>query len=450
MDIVDTTVSTHGRHFKMRKKIISILAIVSMFNLSMVGCSNKSSAVEQEMDMIKDTIEEQTTVETTNGTSDSNSKLDMDVSELMNTLTSTCWVGCDSNRNLFAIYYNGNSVSINCSYATGDAVILQGYWNINNDILYIYSDREMTNELTNFDFEYINVSEDTSIIKLNDACLSQTSKNDGTDLHEPISNMKSIVDNITYLCNGTYWVGLNDDQTLASLLYIDGSVIDFYEFDIENDDETTMECSWGLDYNKFYVVDSKSKNYMQFDWSMTDDGSSLCLTNEDGETINFEQSDAYTFNDAFDLISEYVIEETTTEETTTTEPVTETEVTWEFTTAPNNYFDTPDGTTDNYFAEVIPSGGINSEKPFEDGTDYYNPDDYQVDYGYNHSNSYNSYGYYGTQTTTTDSYSYNNYGYGYDSNSSYGDNSYNSYGYDSNSSYGDNSYNSYNNYGYGY
>ena len=304
----------------MKKKLISIFALLTISTMMLVGCggTDDNSNTTQDTSVAEDTSAEDTQEESqdteqseevqnvnnnTDDTDTSDDELGDALQELANTLDGTIWVGTDADSNIYALGFNGTSISISMVESDSTQTDLDGFWNIDGDNIYIYSDEAMTDEVTSFAWDFEDY-DGTNLIYLDDACLAQTSPDEASDLATAVSQMNVVNDVISYIADGTYWVG--SDETTVAFFSFDGANCYMYMVDMTTSEEMTFQGAWGLDYDNFYMVDSETGNYIQFGWDIASDGSEFDLIDDNGETLAFSQTDATDVDSALALVDEYL------------------------------------------------------------------------------------------------------------------------------------------------
>ena len=292
------------RKFIMKKKIIAIMLVAAMA-VSVTACGNSA-------DSTADTSAETTAAETTaaeteaaaeeteaaaddaaeedTASEEGSDELGDAVQEFANALDGTVWVGMDAEDfSCYALAFSGTEIV----FAADDGSSIEGYWAVNPENIYIYTDEEMSSEP--YDIAWTVDTENDTFVLNGTAVMAQTDAYSFDAAVEAVSQL-ALASQVAQYLNGTYWVTINDTE--AEAVEISGEQFDVVTVDADGT-ANNITFKWGMDYNYLYCYDDDYNVMASLEWNMSDDGTELYLTS-DGETNTYTQ---VSEEDAVDIMT---------------------------------------------------------------------------------------------------------------------------------------------------
>lgn len=286
----------------MNYKAISLALILAVASISLVGCGSSDSQDTTTADQVVEdttTAEDTQQEETTTVTEESDSVFN----NLQGYLNNTCWVGVDVNKNIYTVSFSGDAIQLYNVYTTGDMPHIYGYWEVDSNKLYVYSDDELTDITAQYYFDILE-TDTNNVMYIDNACLTQIDYSKAEDLGNEVYKLYDVQDVISILNSKTYWIAKND--TSVAFLYIDGNNIHYYKMDKSSHEDLAYACRWGIDCDKLYFADASTNSYIGFTWSINEDGDTLKLTDKDGETLSFKKSDFGDITSTMEVFNKYL------------------------------------------------------------------------------------------------------------------------------------------------
>ncbi len=444
------------------KKMVTY-GVISLALVSFGGC-NGEDFQETQLGLSKQIQESGTTTATTISTTMATTTTEKKIT-MKERFENSKWGGCDGSGASFSMQLDGDEIYTHTIDSSGIEKDVEGYWELyeNEDKIVVYSDEDCTERLTYYDYTPIELSNGDMILAMEGMYVSSIHNDDElSDVDETIANNFDTLTNT--LETGAYWVG--DGNTCADFLVRNYDDIylyvalknpsesvtttttttkysydedeeeesedgEYYEDEEEDDDDysqsddgvITYDGTWWLTYEYICIDDDNSGQLVAFNWDYDDDSETLRLTPIDDAFVEFTLSDAYTYDDAVDLVSAY-LEDEEEEYTTTSEDEEESEESEETTTEDDE--ENPEQTTlawvtfettsaeDYTYYYVQTTLDANVDNPnYDDSTEYY--DDYVPAITNSYALPITTTAYYNYSTD----YNYNNYNnnnYGYDDN----------------------------------
>ncbi len=287
------------------KKMMAMLAILSVMSVTLAGCgdsvaeSNVASAdvseseievEEEEEDTEEEEIEEDSEEEeeieedSEEEEEDTDAEEDDALSAYVDALANTVWCGMDIEYHCFVMAFGDEKISI----AADDDSSIDGYWGVQADdpTIYIYSDAELTDEIGKMPWTY---DFENEVMILNDTVIMAES--DATSLEASVTELEkmSTAAKTVSALNGTVWAGalVNEaNNTLVSTLAVafaandDAAAMALYEC---ADGETIGQgvYMWSMNYDTLSLYDTNYNLVRSFEWGFDADNS-LILTDING------------------------------------------------------------------------------------------------------------------------------------------------------------------------
>ena len=292
------------KYMKM-KKIITWLTVMAMFaTVAMTtGCgsdSGSSSSVadttkaEETTQAVTEAVTEAEDIDDADDDADAadDETADDETAAYADALAGTLWVGMDTEYSCYALGFSDEEIV----FAADDGSSITGYWGVTagDPTIYIFDDAELTNEIASIPWTY-DLENDVMIIN-DTVIMAQTDDYSFDEATEAIQQMAAAAQVEEYL-QGTYWVGADD--TTVSAISMDADNLEVIELD-DSGALTENSFLWSMDYDSIIAYDDSYTALASFDWGITEDGSELTLTNEDGESMTYTQ---VSEDDAVDIVA---------------------------------------------------------------------------------------------------------------------------------------------------
>lgn len=412
----------------MKFKKMIIYSILSCLVVSCVGC-NKNNSQQTQVGLSELVTEETTIATTTTKLTTITTKKEITMQERLENST---WVGCDGTGAIFSMQLTDDEIVTHTITNMGYQVDVEGYWELDedNEKIIVYSDEELTDRVTYYDYIPINLQNDDVLLAMEGMYVSVV--NDNPELSEADDEIATNYNVLTSsIENSSYWVALddinadfltrnysdmylymtnqsnNDNQDTTSITtttayhynnnYSDDDVTDITtddeysnntdtseysnEDNSTDDNSTSFDGSWGLTYDYIYIKDNSTDDLVAFKWNFDAYTSVLSFTTTDDITIKFTLSDATSFDDALDIVQSHLngdtLEVTTTnQEDITTEDTTTTtywgQTSSETDTSYTYWEQTSTNTTFDYYNYIQTTIDPNVDNPnYDDSADFY-------------------------------------------------------------------------------
>ena len=252
------------------KKMLACLAAISMLGTvaMMTGCGSKddssssSSSSESSKEASSDAVDE-------------------DTAAYADALAGTLWLGMDADYSCYALGFNDEEVVLEAD----DGSSISGYWGVTagDPTIYIFEDAELTNQIASMPWSY---DLENDLMILNDTVIMTQADSYGfEDAAAAMQQMAEAAQVQEYL-QGTYWVGSDDES--ASAISMDSDMFEMIE--LSTDGELTQgSFFWSMDYDALTLYDDSYNAVLSLNWDISEDGSQLELTADDGSSVVYEQ-----------------------------------------------------------------------------------------------------------------------------------------------------------------
>lgn len=398
----------------MKNSSILIYTAIITLALSLGGCNSSRTA---DINLGDSFTEETTTTEvTTTTTQEITTTRELTLQEK---LQNTCWVGANGTRNIMSFTFEDNTITICNMLSSGwQEPDITGYWGIDNQKITIYSDINLTEMVTYYDYTLHEFENGDKFLYMEGMYLSLIDSST-MDFETICQSFNQYFDNISFVTDGGFWVGTNDND--VDFLVCNYGDIYLYLASKDTSETSYYDGKWGLTQDTFYVIDNETSEFIYFNWNFNTDTSVLTLTDINGVNIDFSKTDADGFASVMKIVNAHLdgtYEEMTT---TTTEEITTTEDTITEETITENPFETTTEDTyssENYFFNNETQDVDPNNSNYDDSKEYYDnyvkPETTTFDrqsQTVQTETSYYNYNYdYNTTYYNTYDYSYN-YGY---------------------------------------
>ena len=260
------------------KKMLACLAAISMLGTvaMMTGCGSKddssssSSSSESSKEASSDADGEE-----------ASDAVDEDTAAYADALAGTLWLGMDADYSCYALGFNDEEVVLEAD----DGSSISGYWGVTagDPTIYIFEDAELTNQIASMPWSY-DLENDLMILN-NTVIMTQADSYGFEDAAAAMQQMAVAAQVQEYL-QGTYWVGSDDES--ASAISMDSDKFEMIE--LSTDGELTQgSFYWSMDYDALTLYDDSYNAVLSLDWDISEDGSQLELTADDGSSVVYEQ-----------------------------------------------------------------------------------------------------------------------------------------------------------------
>ena len=252
------------------KKMLACLAAISMLGTvaMMTGCGSKddssssSSSSESSKEASSDAVDE-------------------DTAAYADALAGTLWLGMDADYSCYALGFNDEEVVLEAD----DGSSISGYWGVTagDPTIYIFEDAELTNQIASMPWSY---DLENDLMILNDTVIMTQADSYGFEDAAAAMQQMAVAAQVQEYLQGTYWVGSDDES--ASAISMDSDKFEMIE--LSTDGELTQgSFYWSMDYDALTLYDDSYNAVLSLAWDISEDGSQLELTADDGSSVVYEQ-----------------------------------------------------------------------------------------------------------------------------------------------------------------
>ena len=260
------------------KKMLACLAAISMLGTvaMMTGCGSKddssssSSSSESSKEASSDADGEE-----------ASDAVDEDTAAYADALAGTLWLGMDADYSCYALGFNDEEVVLEAD----DGSSISGYWGVTagDPTIYIFEDAELTNQIASMPWSY---DLENDLMILNDTVIMTQADSYGFEDAAAAMQQMAVAAQVQEYLQGTYWVGSDDES--ASAISMDSDKFEMIE--LSTDGELTQgSFYWSMDYDALTLYDDSYNAVLSLDWNISEDGSQLELTADDGSSVVYEQ-----------------------------------------------------------------------------------------------------------------------------------------------------------------
>ena len=264
------------------KKMLACLAAISMLGTvaMMTGCGSKddssssSSSSESSKEASSDAAD-------ADSEEDGEDAVDEDTAAYADALAGTLWLGMDADYSCYALGFNDEEVVLEAD----DGSSISGYWGVTagDPTIYIFEDAELTNQIASMPWSY---DLENDLMILNDTVIMTQADNYGFEDAAAAMQQMAVAAQVQEYLQGTYWVGSDDES--ASAISMDSDKFEMIE--LSTDGELTQgSFFWSMDYDALTLYDDSYNAVLSLDWNISEDGSQLELTADDGSSVVYEQ-----------------------------------------------------------------------------------------------------------------------------------------------------------------
>ena len=264
------------------EKMLACLAAISMLGTvaMMTGCGSKddssssSSSSESSKEASSDAAD-------ADSEEDGEDAVDEDTAAYADALAGTLWLGMDADYSCYALGFNDEEVVLEAD----DGSSISGYWGVTagDPTIYIFEDAELTNQIASMPWSY---DLENDLMILNDTVIMTQADNYGFEDAAAAMQQMAVAAQVQEYLQGTYWVGSDDES--ASAISMDSDKFEMIE--LSTDGELTQgSFFWSMDYDALTLYDDSYNAVLSLDWNISEDGSQLELTADDGSSVVYEQ-----------------------------------------------------------------------------------------------------------------------------------------------------------------
>ena len=264
------------------KKMLACLAAISMLGTvaMMTGCGSKddssssSSSSESSKDASSDAAD-------ADSEEDGEDAVDEDTAAYADALAGTLWLGMDADYSCYALGFNDEEVVLEAD----DGSSISGYWGVTagDPTIYIFEDAELTNQIASMPWSY---DLENDLMILNDTVIMTQADSYGFEDAAAAMQQMAVAAQVQEYLQGTYWVGSDDES--ASAISMDSDKFEMIE--LSTDGELTQgSFFWSMDYDALTLYDDSYNAVLSLNWDISEDGSQLELTADDGSSVVYEQ-----------------------------------------------------------------------------------------------------------------------------------------------------------------
>ncbi|MEE0438945.1 MAG: hypothetical protein ACLUT1_07790 [Ruminococcus sp.] len=264
------------------KKMLACLAAISMLGTvaMMTGCGSKddssssSSSSESSKEASSDAAD-------ADSEEDGEDAVDEDTAAYADALAGTLWLGMDADYSCYALGFNDEEVVLEAD----DGSSISGYWGVTagDPTIYIFEDAELTNQIASMPWSY---DLENDLMILNDTVIMTQADSYGFEDAAAAMQQMAVAAQVQEYLQGTYWVGSDDES--ASAISMDSDKFEMIE--LSTDGELTQgSFFWSMDYDALTLYDDSYNAVLSLAWDISEDGSQLELTADDGSSVVYEQ-----------------------------------------------------------------------------------------------------------------------------------------------------------------
>lgn len=264
------------------KKMLACLAAISMLGTvaMMTGCGSKddssssSSSSESSKEASSDAAD-------ADSEEDGEDAVDEDTAAYADALAGTLWLGMDADYSCYALGFNDEEVVLEAD----DGSSISGYWGVTagDPTIYIFEDAELTNQIASMPWSY---DLENDLMILNDTVIMTQADSYGFEDAATAMQQMAVAAQVQEYLQGTYWVGSDDES--ASAISMDSDKFEMIE--LSTDGELTQgSFFWSMDYDALTLYDDSYNAVLSLAWDISEDGSQLELTADDGSSVVYEQ-----------------------------------------------------------------------------------------------------------------------------------------------------------------
>ncbi len=264
------------------KKMLACLAAIFMLGTvaMMTGCGSKddssssSSSSESSKEASSDAAD-------ADSEEDGEDAVDEDTAAYADALAGTLWLGMDADYSCYALGFNDEEVVLEAD----DGSSISGYWGVTagDPTIYIFEDAELTNQIASMPWSY---DLENDLMILNDTVIMTQADSYGFEDAAAAMQQMAVAAQVQEYLQGTYWVGSDDES--ASAISMDSDKFEMIE--LSTDGELTQgSFFWSMDYDALTLYDDSYNAVLSLNWNISEDGSQLELTADDGSSVVYEQ-----------------------------------------------------------------------------------------------------------------------------------------------------------------
>ena len=264
------------------KKMLACLAAISMLGTvaMMTGCGSKddssssSSSSESSKEASSDAAD-------ADSEEDGEDAVDEDTAAYADALAGTLWLGMDADYSCYALGFNDEEVVLEAD----DGSSISGYWGVTagDPTIYIFEGAELTNQIASMPWSY---DLENDLMILNDTVIMTQADSYGFEDAAAAMQQMAVAAQVQEYLQGTYWVGSDDES--ASAISMDSDKFEMIE--LSTDGELTQgSFYWSMDYDALTLYDDSYNAVLSLAWDISEDGSQLELTADDGSSVVYEQ-----------------------------------------------------------------------------------------------------------------------------------------------------------------
>ena len=261
------------------KKMLACLAAISMLGTvaMMTGCGSKddSSSSSSSSESSKEASSD------ADGEEDGEDAVDEDTAAYADALAGTLWLGMDADYSCYALGFNDEEVVLEAD----DGSSISGYWGVTagDPTIYIFEDAELTNQIASMPWSY---DLENDLMILNDTVIMTQADSYGFEDAAAAMQQMAVAAQVQEYLQGTYWVGSDDES--ASAISMDSDKFEMIELSTDGD-LTQGSFFWSMDYDALTLYDDSYNAVLSLNWDISEDGSQLELTADDGSSVVYEQ-----------------------------------------------------------------------------------------------------------------------------------------------------------------
>ena len=266
---------------KKLSKVSAMLSLVIAASMAFAACGSTDSYEEESVaDSVEESVVESVIESTPVSDSSEESTDGVGATEIADALANTVWAGMDDEYTCFVMAFTDEKIVL----AADDDSSIEGYWGVkdNDPTIYIFKDSDLTDLDSQIPWSYD--SENQLMILNEKVYMTQTDYKSFDDVTDALSKMAVAKKAQDYLQN-TYWAVASADSSSIMAFSLKGN--SSYMAIYSNNELTEADLTWAMDYDYLSFYNNNNELVLSYNWDMAEDGSTLKLTDSEGNTMDF-------------------------------------------------------------------------------------------------------------------------------------------------------------------
>ena len=270
-----------------QKKFLALLVGAGLLISTLSACGGGNTSATASTPSSSSSSSSESSKEASSDAADADSEedgedaVDEDTAAYADALAGTLWLGMDADYSCYALGFNDEEVVLEAD----DGSSISGYWGVTagDPTIYIFEDAELTNQIASMPWSY---DLENDLMILNDTVIMTQADSYGFEDAAAAMQQMAVAAQVQEYLQGTYWVGSDDES--ASAISMDSDKFEMIE--LSTDGELTQgSFYWSMDYDALTLYDDSYNAVLSLAWDISEDGSQLELTADDGSSVVYEQ-----------------------------------------------------------------------------------------------------------------------------------------------------------------